>query len=425
MEILDRSKAPVYQAISKLDIIEAQRQTLANNTKLYTINAGEQEILRLEIIFPVGNFQETQIGQAYFMGKMLSEGTKNRTAQEINEDIDRYGAFLEISPSSDRLIIAIYTLSKHFENVLPVLEDILQNSIFPTHELETIKQITTQNIRVNLDKNQYLASKIFKEKIFGKEHPYGRMLEETSVQTISQESITAFYRQYIQQQAFEMILVGKLEDKHIQVLENTFGKWDVSNSTNTKNKFVANKKLVSKDYFEREDKVQSSIRIGKLLEFDTMEDRIDLAITNEILGGFYGARLMKNIREDKGFTYGIYSRLVKQAQAKYMTIATDVNKEFMPDTLKEVYKEIDILQTSLIESKELETVRNYMLGSLANSVSTCFDLSELFKSIHFNNWDYSFYKKYVERIKNISPEEIKTTAQKYFALDTFTEVVVG
>lgn len=425
METLDRSKAPVYQAIKQLDIIEAQTQMLSNNIILHTINAGEQDILRLEIIFPVGNFQESQTGQSFFTGKMLSEGTNHRTAQEINEDIDQYGAFLEISPSSDRLIIAIYTLSKYFSKVLPVLQDILQNSIFPEQELETLKQITTQNIRVNLDKNNYLAGKIFKERIFGKDHPYGRMLEAESVQQITAKSIKNFYKQFIQHQSFEMILVGKVSDSHIKTLENTFGKWDIQPNNNSKNSFEIPQNESSKEYFEREDKVQSSIRIGKRITFNTVEERIDLAITNEILGGFYGARLMKNIREDKGFTYGIYSRLIQQAQAKYMTIATDVNKEFMPDTLKEIYKEIEILQTNLIDNTEFEIVKNYMLGSLASSVSTCFDLAELFKSVYFNKWDYSFYTKYVDRIKSISPEEIRDTAQKYFALDSFTEVVVG
>lgn len=425
METLDRSKAPVYQAIQKLDIIEATTQTLPNNIKLHTINAGEQDILRLEIIFPTGNFQETQVGQAFFTGKMLSEGTTHRTAQEINEDIDQYGAFLEISPSSDRLIIAIYTLSKHFSKVLPVLQDILQNSIFPEQELETLKQITTQNIRVNLDKNNYLAGKIFKERIFGKNHPYGRMLEEESVQKMTQEKVANFYTQFIQNQTFELILVGKVVEEHIKTLENTFGKWKIQATEHLRNTFETFQSEAGKAYFEREDKVQSSIRIGKKIAFETVEERIDLAIANEILGGFYGARLMKNIREDKGFTYGIYSRLVQQAQVKYLTIATDVNKEFMPDTLKEIYKEIGILQTTLIEEKELEIVRNYMLGSLASSVNTCFDLAELFKSIYFNHWDYSFYTQYVDRVKTMSPEEIRNTAQKYFALDSFTEIVVG
>jgi len=171
--------------------------------------------------------------------------------------------------------------------------------------------------------------------------------------------------------------------------------------------------------------MQSAVRLGKILFNRTHKDYPKLQIVNTILGGYFGSRLMKNIREDKGYTYGIGSALISQKETGYFTIVSEVNSEFSKATLNEIYKEIEILQTELVPKEELEVVKSYMLGRLLRSVDGPFALSETFLSIWLYNLDWDYYRNYINTIKNISSEDIKDLANLYLDKNTLLTVVSG
>jgi zinc protease len=424
--MLDRTLAPEYHIIDKIDILRIQTQDLAHGVKLHTLNAGELPIIKLEVILPAGNYFEAKENASFFTVKMLPEGTKKYTSNQITEYVDQFGAFSDFNNGSDKVSISFYTLEKYLEEILIILCDLILEPTFPEKELNNLKQITLQNLQVNLEKNSFLASRILKEVLFGKNHPYGRSLYEQNIMDVQREDLVAHWQNYMLNKSFDIILAGQLNDSHIALTQKYLGNLIENVSDKHQGQLVdATPDKQKKHLVDKSESLQSSIRIGKHLFQKNHPDYFKMTILNEIFGGYFGSRLMKNLREDKGLTYGVYASLAMHRNNGYMTIGTDVKKELTEQTLNEIYKEALRLQQEPIEAKELETVQNYMLGSFAGSINTAFDLTDIFKSIYFSDLDYSFYDQYLHTIRTITPDEILETAQKYLSPDSMFEVVVG
>src|SRR5690606_6305244 len=175
----------------------------------------------------------------------------------------------------------------------------------------------------------------------------------------------------------------------------------------------------------RKKSVQSSIRIGSWSIPKTHPDFIALTVFNTILGGYFGSRLVKNIREDKGHTYGIYSSLAEIGDLNYWVIAADVQKAFYPDVLKEIYHEIHVLTEVEIHADELEVVRNYLIGQMLKQFSSSFDLIDRFKAVHHSGMDFDYYAQKLAFLKSFKAQDMIYIGQKYFSNPPFIEVIVG
>ncbi|CAN5292238.1 pitrilysin family protein [soil metagenome] len=420
--MVDRTKAPVFKKIDSISLQNPEKHLFDNGAPLFVINAGSQPILRLEFIIRAGIWYESKPGLAYFTSKMLLEGTETKSAHEISYLFDRFGAHIEITPGFDFLTIAIYTLSKHLPALLPIIREILTEPTFPNPELETLKKIKIQNTRVNSEKTNYLASVNFRKKLFGDHHPYGKELTEEEIQDISLEDLQVFYQEYLFNE-WEIILSGQVESIHIELIRNYF-------ETHPRNSLELNSYLSSNEntcpsIIEKSSSLQSSIRIGKKLFTKDHPYFHKIQIVNEILGGYFGSRLMKNIREDKGFTYGIHSNVISLRKEGYLVIGTDVKKENTVQTIEEIYKEVRILSESPVEDLELETVKNFMTGSFLAEINTPFALADKFKSVHLHGLHVEIYQDYIQTINNIDSDSILEIANKYLSENEFVEVIAG
>lgn len=420
--MLDRSIAPPSKQITNIDILRAKKASLDNGIPVYFIEAGKQPVTRIEFIFKAGAWYEKVKGASYFATKMLSEGTKTKSSTQISHEVERFGAFLDLNPTMDYAILTLECLSKHLNNLLPLLHEILYQPAFPEDELVTLKNIKAQQTRVQNEKSSILASKKFREAIFGNDHPYGKDLTLTDIEGLTQDDISSFYEQYYKR-PFEIVIAGLPESDCIANLNKIFGQ-----TTLQKEESVLpynSKPTASPIIIEKQANLQSSIRLGKKLLTKEHPDYVKLLVLNEILGGYFGSRLMKNIREDKGYTYGISSAMIPLKNEGYFIVGTDVNKENTGNTLQEIYKEIKTLQNSLVPEEELNTVRSFMVGSFLSEINTPFALADKFKGVHLYGLDYDFYDAYLHTVNNITSIEIQNLAHQYLQKDTFSEVVVG
>ena len=301
----------------------------------------------------------------------------------------------------------------------------ITSSIFANKEIENLKTITSQNLKINLKKNSFLANKNFRELLFGANHPYGRSIDETAITSINQERLQDFHKERFNYKEVDIIISGNGPEDFYKITNQHFGnsEWGTPNSklyqhsTNTREN---NTLLVSNP-----ESIQSSIRMGcKLVEINH-PDYFKLNLLIEILGGYFGSRLMRNIREDKGYTYGINAGFNSHRDCGYMTIGTDVNKENTNNTINEILKEIRILQTEPVNKEELLTVVNYLAGAFVSSLSTPFGLADKFKTIYFHKLGYEFYSNYQTSLKTISPEDLIETARTYLNESKMIEVVSG
>jgi zinc protease len=425
MSFLDRTLAPDFKIIHSVNLPEPKTYTLDNGVPLHVINIGEQPVIRLECIFEAGNWFEKNIGASYFAIKMLPEGTGTHTSQEISEAFDKIGAFTEMTHTSDRIGIVVYCLSRFLPEVLPMISQLIQDANFPEKELQELKNITIQNLKVNKEKNAYLATTEFRAKLFGTNHPYGQSHDEDNLNTLSIDAILAHYEQFVKKGKFTVVLAGQVSESDVSVVNNTLGK-NVVEANDIVTSYVPSAKYQGDEVIvDRPESVQSSIRMGRILFNRHHKDYFKMLVTNEILGGYFGSRLMKNIREEKGLTYGISSHLATLKNAGYFMIGTDVKKEFTQQTIDEIKKEINRLQTELVSEEELKTVKNFMAGEFAGSLNTAFEVADRQKILLLDSLPADFFNHYIDQIHATTSEDVMLMANTYLQPDDMLTVIAG
>ncbi|CCH56785.1 peptidase M16 domain protein [Fibrisoma limi BUZ 3] len=423
--IIDRTQSPAYQSIQEVRLPTVQTQTLENGLLLHTVAIQQQPVLRLECIFDAGTWFETTTNTAFFAMKMLAEGTQRLTSSQISEYIDRYGAFLELSSGPDRASLVVYCLTKFLPNVLPLIRELLTEPVFPEKELEDLRNITLQNLRVNYEKNAYLAGVLFREKLFGFDHPYGRSQRPDIIEQLSRDEIVDFYERVIRNRPFQILVAGQVTENESILINKELGQLSIRGGEIAPTHVISLASDQQPVLFEKSTSIQSSIRVGRRLFTRQHPDFFPMLVTNEVLGGYFGSRLMKNIREEKGFTYGISSNVVSFRREGYFLIGTDVNKENTQQTLDEIRKEIRLLQTELVTTEELETVKNFMAGEFVGSLNTPFEIADRYKVILLDGLPADFLTNYIANLRAVTPEQIQATTNQYLTDEDLLEVVVG
>ncbi|RNL56473.1 M16 family metallopeptidase [Pedobacter jejuensis] len=421
--MLNRTQAPDFKQVSNIKFIQPQKSILDNGVPVFTVYSGEQDLVRIEFLFDNVNWNAEKPLQAIAVNAMLNNGTNKLSAKEIAEQIDFYGAFFQTEYGQDHSTVTLYTLNKHLASVLPIVKDVLSNSQFPQKELDIYIQNQKQKLQVNLQKNDILSRKEFSHALFGNT-AYGVDIQLKHYDAVKRDDLLEYFGAAYTPNNCTIVVAGKFNEQSFSLLNEHFGNnWLASNSV--KNQFNFDLSQKNEVYKEKPESLQSAIRIGRLAINRRHEDFAGLQILNCVLGGYFGSRLMNNIREDKGYTYGIGSGIVSMKNAGYFFIATEVGADVCSAALTEIYKEIELLKNELVEEEELGLVRNYMLGSMLGSLENVFSHADKFKNIYFSGLDYNYYENYINKVKTITTAEIKVLANKYLTTETFTEVVVG
>lgn len=424
--MLDRKTAPSQSSFQPFVIKQVENSVLDNGVPVHLLQSGNQTLLKLEFVFKAGSWFETKAGVSYLSSKMLVEGTSTKSAKQIADTIAGFGAFSEVHQGHEHVNLTFYLLEKHLQNLLPIVADILLQSNYPEDELENLKKITIQTAKVNREKNQFIASAEFRKNIFGAEHPYGRQYWEEDISVLSGEDISEFAKNHFYTSNMEVFVSGQFnKESTFKSLNFYFGQIEKQQSEQHIKEYPFAQRRKAEILIEKPDAMQSSIRLGGQSIGRKEAGYIPLLVANELLGGFFGSRLMKNIREDKGFTYGIHSSLHSMINGAYFVISTDVKKENTLQTLDEIQKELEILKTQEVDGEELEIVKSYMLGRFMNSINTPFALMDKFKTLHYTNLDYSYYSDYVLAVQKVSKIDIQEVVSKYLNISQFSQVVVG
>lgn len=422
--MLNRTQAPVFKQVGDIHFIQPKAHHLANGIPLYAINGGDQELVRLEFIFQNVSWDAKEPLLAVAINGLINTGTGQLSAKQIADKVDYYGAFLQTEYNADYTNIVLYSLTKHLPSVLPVVHAILTDAVFPQDELAIYQQNQKQKLQVNLKKNDYVGRRTFANAIFG-DSPYGSIVDEPHFDQLSREKLVAYYQDAFKPNNCTIMASGKITDATIGILDKVFGgNWGSNTEVNiVPLSFgqVAGQNIL----IEKPDALQSAIRMGNLSINRNHEDFPALQFVNCILGGYFGSRLMANIREDKGYTYGIGSGVASLKQAGYFFIGTEVGADVCQSAVEEIEKEISILRSQPVPAEELNLVRNYMLGSLLGSLENAFSHADKFKNIYFSGLDFDYYQRYIQTIKNIDEVKVAKIANQYLNFDDMVKVVVG
>jgi zinc protease len=423
--MIDRKKSPVIVDAVNFDLRlkQANKFTLDNGVDVYAVNAGAEEVLSFEWVFVAGNWEEEQNLVAATTNFLLRNGTSTRTAFQINEHFEYYGSFLNRACGNETATITLHCLTKHVKELLPVVKELITDSVFPQQELEIYKQNMKQRLKVSLKKSDFVASRLIDVYLYGENHPYGKYSRAEDFDAVNREQLVAFYKKYYQQGKMIMFVAGKLPADIESVINQNFG--DLPNAV------MATKKNTIKQSEEKKfritndaEGVQGSIRIARPFPNRHHPDFLKVQMLNALFGGFFGSRLMSNIREDKGYTYGIHSYLQSHVHDSAWMISTEAGKDVCEATITEVYKEMKDLREKLVEEDELLLVRNYMMGSILGDLDGPFQIIARWKNYVLNNLTEKFFYDSIHTIKTISAEEIQALAQKYLNPEDFYELVV-
>jgi zinc protease len=430
--MLDRKVAPViHHAIEfDLQLPGCTRFELDNGVPVLAVDAGVEEVLQIEWVFEAGNCFEDANMVAAATNHLLKNGTTTRTAFDLNEQTDFFGAYLNRACYNETALVSLHTLSKHLDALLPVVTDIFTNSIFPQEELEIFVQNSRQRLSVNLRKCDFVANREIDVLLYGKDHPYGKYSTFEALDALTREQLIAFYEKYYKHGRLAIFVAGKLPANLQEALNNAFGHLPL---TACKPVSVPPEEVKPIDAESRiiriendPNGVQGAIRMARPFPNRQHPDFQKVQVLNNVFGGFFGSRLMSNIREDKGYTYGIHSYLQNHIQNGALMISTEAGRDVCEPAIKEVYFEMQQLREGFIDDEELLLVRNYMLGSILGNLDGPFQIIGRWKSYYLNGIEdgQGYFKHAIQTIKTVSAEELHALAKKYLQPEYFYEMVV-
>lgn len=398
---------------------------LDNGLPVYSINAGAQDVIQVELVFFAGNWYEEQKGIAAATNFLLKNGTKNKTAFQVNEAFEYYGSYCNRSCFNETSVLSLHTLTKHLGHLLPVMTEMLTEATFPENELDIYKQNSKQRLSVNLQKAEFVAGRLIDSYLYGETHPYGKYNSPADLDALNTAAIRAFYDKHYVNGKAVLFVSGNLPADIEQQLNNAFGKLALS-APDFKNPFIAADPVAQKKFRIQNDEtaVQGAIRIAAPFPNKHHPDFKKIMVLNNIFGGFFGSRLMANIREEKGYTYGIYSYLQNHLQQSAWVISTEAGKDVCEATIAEIYKEMKLLREDLVEEEELQLVRNYMMGSILGDLDGPFQIMAKWKNIILNGLDENYFYDSVKAIRETSAEELQALAEQYLQPEQFYELVV-
>ena len=431
--MLNRTKPPQIKDAIEFDLHlkPYDKFVLDNGVEVFAINAGAQDVLQIELVFFAGNTYETQHTVAAATNHLLKNGTSTKSAFQINEHFDYYGAYCTRACHNETATVSLHTLSKHLPVLLPVMKEIITDAIFSEEELATFKQISKQKLSVNLKKCDFVANRLIDAYLYGEQHPYGKYTRAEDYDALTTDALKKHFQQYYVEGNCVIFVAGKLPDDIELQLNKNFGMLTLKNhkGLNTGNErpftevpepVAGSKKRIVND----ETGLQGAIRIARPFPNRHHPDFQKVMVLNTVFGGFFGSRLMTNIREEKGYTYGIHSYVQNHLGPTAWMISTEAGKDVCEAAIQEIYKEMKVLREELIDEEELLLVRNYLIGIILGDLDGPFHIIGRWKSILLNNLDEKYFYDSIQTIKNISAEELRELSVKYLQPEAFQELVV-
>jgi len=420
-----RNIPPKVWGVDRVEYIEPNRHLLNNGVELFTMNSGDQEVVKIDFSFKAGSWYGKSRLDSTMAAWMLQEGTTNHKASEIANIFDFYGAQFSSASSYDNNYISLLSLKKYLPNLLPIVSEIIRESSFPKEEFEILRAKRKQRAIVDAGRVGLIAQKSFLRNLFGEGHPYSPVSSPEFYDSISLEEVKSHFDRYYLPDRMSITASGFIDAEVIQLIEDHFSSsWGSSDKAERTNNFllpVAEKSI----FIEKESANQNAVAIGKLFPTQNHPDFPGIKLLCTILGGYFGSRLMSNIREDKGFTYSIQASPISFLHNGVFLVFAEVKTDKTEETVSEIFREIEKLSVELISEKELIPIQNYMLGRILEDFDGPFSRAQTFASLRETNLDFGYYNRLIYTIKTATPFEIREIAQKYLVPETMSTIIAG
>ena len=424
--VLNRQLPPLTHPLATISLPRPAVSHLPNGARLHLLANAAQPVLRLQVVVPAGKRHEAAPGLAQLTARMLTEGTATRTARQVADEVAFFGASLECEAGPDCATLTLYCLARHLPALLPLVQQVLAAPTFPETELTQMQTRIGQNMQVERRKTSFRATEEFNRHLFGEADPYGRPFDEAAFARLTAGDVRAFHAAAYQPAGAEVFLSGDVTAGAAAVAEVLGTEWLASAAPPLPAAPPAAPTyptgLVAVPVA---GSLQASLRVGRRWPALTDAQTPELLLLVKVLGGYFGSRLMRNIREDKGFTYGIHASVVAREQGAALVIGTDVNGAQAAATRHEIDLELRRLQDEPLSDDELETVKNYTLGKLLGETATVFEQADKYRHLVLQNLPADYYEQLTQRTQATTAAELQALACTYLSPEAMLTVVAG
>jgi predicted Zn-dependent peptidase len=420
----------------ELEKISSLIYTLDNGVCVYGYPDNTVDLVRVEFIFNAGGRYAKNQLVSQTCASLLTKGTQDKTGEQVAEKFDYYGAYVDKLSDKDIISFTVHSISRNLDALIALCAEIFSRSVFSQNETDIYLQKSYQKFLISKQKVGDVSRRELFRKVFGDNHPYGVCTTDDDFKTLKREDLLDFYGKHIVNGLSAIVIAGTYNAETVKTLNALFGDSGFrSNSTTGGCENIISETVSSLEphFMSMPAAVQTSLRMGMPVPIpvatpvsDVVSDNFyQIKTLDFIFGGYFGSRLSKNIREEKGYTYGISSYIISMRNAGLWQISSEIKKGAAEKVLKEIEKEKEKLCNDLVSGKELTLVKNCFWGEMLRAMDGVFDKAEKKRFLINMSIDETHYKTLWETVNSATPATVRDTAQKYFSVDNFVKVIVG
>ena len=417
---------PIIRPMSLESLALPQLQAMPNGVPLYRLSGADKGVVRFDILFKGGYAVQSKPLLAMFANRMLREGAGELSAAEISQKLDYYGAWIDMYSSQNCNHITLYTMSKHFEPLLQVLEEMIKRPLFPQDNLDTVKRNNRSYFTVNSHKVDVVSQRYFENSLWGEGHPLGHVVEATDYDAITRDDVVEYYNSYYGSRNCAMFIAGSVNDAMLSAIARSFGNgvWGCENACGDF-AVAAPSPHVGRRVVHVQGTMQSAVKMGFMAMESSHPDFHKFRFLCVLLGGYFGSRLMSNIREENGYTYHIAAEMDAYGKRNAFMISSEAATEYVEPLIAEVYRELERLVTEPVDDSEIELVRNYIMGELCREYEGQSAKSEVFINAWLSGVGFDSVNIYIDEIKSVTAADLQRLACEYFKKENMIEIVAG
>ena len=421
---LDRSKRPAPAAAPAIKMGAIQSFELPNGLKVFVVENHKTPTVAYSIVLNVQPSMEGDaVGTADITSQLLTSGTKSRSKDQLDNDIDFIGATLTASPTS----LYAASLKKQQTKLLDLMSDVLMNADFKQEELDKLKTQTLSGLATQKDDPDAISKNVKAVLNFGKDHPYGEITTEESVNKITLEKCNNYYKTYFRPNVAYLAVVGDVTLAEVKpLIEKYFGSWQKAEvpAQNFKMPVAPSKTRVA--IVNKAGAVQSVINVTYPVDLKpNSEDVIKARVLNTILGAGFSSRLFMNLREKHGYTYGSYSSLNNDELVSEFSAYAKVRNAVTDSSVQEIMYELNRIRTEKVPQDELDGIKNFLTGNFAISLEDPETVAKFAINIDRYKLPKDYYENYLKNLAAVTVDDIYAMAQKYIRPENATILVVG
>lgn len=392
---------------------------------VYWVSSGESPATKVELIFNAGLRYQDHSFVAKMSVENLFTGTAEQSASELDEAFDLLGAYYSGQAGRDYAYVTAYVLAEQLKDLLSLLSSTLQNAIYPKDLLQLAVENGKSEYKAQRRKAEWWAKRHFNAELLRQGHPLSRLSEVEEYDAIDTQVVQAFHKEFITKGPIALFISGPDKEQAMNAVNKAFDNWFAAEA------FVPRTPVVDQDIIGRGKCIkvpgpghQDAVHVGKMLDYTDLKERLHVQLLNLALGGYFGSRLMQNIREDKGWTYGISSRVEAFGSMDLIQIRSSVKHGIGDAAVDEIFSEIQRLIDQPLLNVELNTIKNTFFGQLQRMVDGSLRRMDALSYLLRNHFTPSHFHEMLALLEGVSPEDLQKAAAKHLKKDDFLAIVV-